>query len=271
MSTSPYPFPAYRERYLPAMTATQIRALPDKAWAPVIVTTGAIEQHGPHLPVAVDSFLGQVWVTRMLAKLPAGVSCYVAPPITNGKSNEHVGFPGTLMISKETLRAQLLAIARQVHAWGFRQIVILNTHGGNTSVLVYTMREIRAALGLRIGFLGAKVELDPPISALERAYGFHANEVESALLMANAPAYTHPERAVCWYPARLEDPGELRPEGAPATYSWASQDISPSGIMGDAPAATAGKGEQWTRQITEGWLVHLKEICDQGRSLASAS
>jgi creatinine amidohydrolase len=55
-------FPSYRERYLPAMTPRQIAALPDKAWAPVILTTGAIEQHGPHLPVAVDALMGQAWI-----------------------------------------------------------------------------------------------------------------------------------------------------------------------------------------------------------------
>jgi creatinine amidohydrolase len=83
-----------RAHYLPAMTKAQIDALPDKAWAPVIVTTGAIEQHGPHLPVAFDSLMGQVWLDRVLPLLPPSVSCYVAPPITIGKSNEHTGFPG---------------------------------------------------------------------------------------------------------------------------------------------------------------------------------
>ena len=129
-------FPSYRDRYLPAMTLRRIRALPDKAWAPVILATGAIEQHGPHLPVAVDALMGQVWLSLALARLPAGASCYVAPPITIGKSNEHTGFPGTLMISRDTLRSQILAVARQAQAWGFRSIAVINTHGGNVPVLV---------------------------------------------------------------------------------------------------------------------------------------
>src|SRR4051812_31120836 len=101
MNKSFPPFPAYRDRYLPAMTARQIAALPDRDWAPVIVGTGAIEQHGPHLPVAVDSFLGQVWLNRLLGNLPEGASAYATLPITIGKSNEHVGYPGTLSISKD--------------------------------------------------------------------------------------------------------------------------------------------------------------------------
>ncbi|HEY5078564.1 MAG TPA: creatininase family protein, partial [Opitutaceae bacterium] len=65
-------FPSYRSRYLPAMTLRSIHGLPDKAWAPVILATGAIEQHGPHLPVAVDALMGQVWLSLALSRLPAG-------------------------------------------------------------------------------------------------------------------------------------------------------------------------------------------------------
>ena len=162
-------FPSCRDRYLPAMTLRRIRALPDKPWAPVILATGAIEQHGPHLPLAVDALMGQVWLSLALARLPAGASCYVAPPITIGKSNEHTGFPGTLMISRETLRSQILAVARQSAAWGFRALAVINTHGGNVPVLVPTLREIRALYGLRAGILQASPVSDIP--AQEAAFG----------------------------------------------------------------------------------------------------
>jgi creatinine amidohydrolase len=101
------------------MTLAQIAALPAKDRTPVILATGAIEQHGPHLPVAVDAYMGQYFLSRICAALPPEVPALVAPPITVGKSNEHVGFPGTLSASKETLRLQVLALARQLHAWGF--------------------------------------------------------------------------------------------------------------------------------------------------------
>lgn len=255
--SAPTPFPRYRSRYLPALTPAQIASLPDKAWAPVVLATGAIEQHGPHLPVAVDSFLGQVWVTRAAERLPADVPFYVAPPITIGKSNEHVGFPGTLILSKDVLRLQVFAVAQQLKAWGFGVLVILNTHGGNTSVLTYTLREIRAQLGLRAGYLRPKIHFSE-ITPQEATYGFHANQWESAAMLALARAHTKPEWAVCHYPASINDPGELRPENAPATYSWASQDISPSGIMGDAPAATIEAGERWSNLAADGFAAEIK-------------
>jgi creatinine amidohydrolase len=254
----PFPFPSYRARYLPAFTRAQILALPNKAQIPVIVPTGAIEQHGPQLPVAVDSFLGQVWVSHLCAALPAEVPMLVAPPITVGKSNEHVGFPGTLYVSKETLRQQLLTLATQLHAWGFRSFFILNTHGGNSAVIHYTLREITHRLGLRTGMI--RHDYRPDISELEATYGFHANTVETALLYATAPQYTRPAAAPCHYPARLEDPGELRPEFAPATYAWASQDISPHGVMGDATAATLADGERWRDGMVDGLVRYVTSL-----------
>jgi creatinine amidohydrolase len=257
-------FPSYRERYLPAMTLRQITALPDKAWAPVILTTGAIEQHGPHLPVAVDALMGQVWISRTLAKLPQGASCYVAPPITVGKSNEHTGFPGTLMISRETLRQQILAVARQVHAWGFRSLAVINTHGGNVPVVVPTLREIRSALGMRAGMLQARPAAG--LSAQEATFGIHAGEVETSWILAAAGNLADPARAVCEYPARLDDPGEVRPVAAPAMVAWASRDISKSGVMGDATAATAEKGERWLEAGSADLAQAILEICRLGQS-----
>ncbi len=259
-------FPGYRDRYLPAMTLRRIRGLPDKSWAPVILATGAIEQHGPHLPVAVDALMGQAWLSLALARLPSGASCYVAPPITIGKSNEHTGFPGTLMISRDTLRSQILAVARQAQAWGFRSIAVINTHGGNVPVLVPTLREIRNVYGLRAGMLQSKPVSDIP--AEEAAFGIHAGEVETSWVMAAAPHLVDPSKAVCEYPARSDDPGEVRPVGAPALVAWASRDVSKSGIMGDATAASAEKGERWLLQGAASLAEAIAEVCRIGRESA---
>jgi creatinine amidohydrolase len=255
-------FPDYRDRYLPAMTPRRIRDLPDKEWAPVILATGAIEQHGPHLPLAVDALMGQVWLSLALSRLPSGASCYVAPPITIGKSNEHTGFPGTLMISRDTLRSQVLAVARQVHAWGFRSLAVINTHGGNVPVLVPTLREIRALHGLRAAILPSKPVHD--ISAQEATFGIHAGEVETSWIMAAAGRLADPSRAVCEYPARIDDPGEVRPVAAPALVAWASRDVSKSGVMGDAPAATAEKGERWLDMGATAYAEAIAEVCRIG-------
>jgi len=237
-------YPAHRERYLPAMTLDAIEAIPDKATTPVIIPTGAVEQHGRHLPVGVDSLMGQAWINYMLPHLPDDFPCFVGPAITIGKSNEHTGFPGTLIISKTTLRRQLWAIARQLHAWGFRVLALKNTHGGNIQVLLYTLREIQEELGMMAGVLGPRV--DWGISEQEGTYGFHAGEVETAWMLEVLDGERIDMRVAAHeFPARIEDPGELRPEAAPAIFSWATADLSESGVMGDATAATPEKGKAW--------------------------
>jgi creatinine amidohydrolase len=257
-------FPSYRSRYLPAMSLSQIKALPDKSWAPVILTTGAVEQHGPHLPVAVDALMGQAWLSLTIARLPAGASCYVAPPITIGKSNEHTGFPGTLMLTRDTLRSQILAVARQVHAWGFRSLAVINTHGGNVPVLVPTLREIRSLFGFRAAILQSKANHE--LSAQESTFGIHANEVETSWILAAAAQLVDMSKAVCEYPALISDPGEVRPVMAPALVAWTSRDVSRTGTMGDAPSASLEKGERWLDQGATAYAAAIAQICREGKA-----
>ncbi len=232
-----------RRRSLVAMSFAQIAALPDKARAVVVLTTGAIEQHGLHLPVAVDALMGQVWLGRALGRLPTDFPCYLAPPITIGRSVEHTGFPGTLSVSKETLRLQLLAIARQLNAWGFRRLAIHNTHGGNLAVLGYTLREIKAAFGLEACLL--QPAWDFGLSAQEPTFGFHAGGLETSWILAAAGDLVDMAEARCEWPAQIDHPGVLRPEASPARFTWITRDLSESGVMGDATAATRENGERW--------------------------
>jgi len=254
-----FPFPAYRSRYLPAMTQKQISALPDKAWAPMLIGTGAIEQHGPHLPVAVDALIGQAIIGMAIDRLPPDANCYVAPPITIGKSNEHTGYPGTLTISKGTLRALLLAGARQAHAWGFKSIGIINTHGGNIAVVGYTLREITEKYDLRAEVISSEVKND--VSARGQVYGYHAEEGETSYLLALAGRHVKMERATCEWAGDVGDPGELRAERAPGTFAWVTRDMSRFGVMGDATAGTLEKGRRWLPQSTQGLADAIAKVC----------
>lgn len=256
---TPVHFPlGYRGRYLPSLTRDELDAWPDKDRTLVILPTAAIEQHGHHLPVGVDAILGQAWLAQTLPKLASDARALVLPPITFGKSNEHAGFAGTVFISAKTLRRLLLATATQLRALGFRHLAVLNTHGGNSAVVVYTLREIQTTLGLRAGMINFPYK--PDVSPQEAEYGFHAGEWETALMLACAPDLVHMEKATCEYPARLDDPGELRPENAPAIFSWISSDISKSGVMGDATKATRAKGLHWFDLGTTALAKRISEL-----------
>lgn len=257
-------WPAYRTQYLPALTREELDSWADKARTLVILPTGAIEQHGYHLPVGVDSILGQAFLEATLPKLDASTRILVAPPITFGKSNEHERFPGTISLSAKTLRRLLLSLARQLHDLGFRFFAFLNTHGGNSATVVYTLREIQSLHDVRAGMLSSG--FSPPLSEIERRFGFHAGEWETSLMMAVAPGLVRRERAVCEYPARPDDPGELRPESAPAIASWISSDISRSGTMGDATAATAEKGRRWMEEWSSALAGQISELAQSART-----
>lgn len=251
-------WPTYRKRYLPAMALRQIEQMTDKENAFVVLPVGAIEQHGPHLPVAVDAMLGQVYLDHALPKIPEDAPVFIAPPIQIAKSNEHDGFPGSLILSRETLRQQMLSVGRQIHAWGFRRIGVLNTHGGNVSVVKSTLRELHLQLDIEVEILSFPYEADLP--ERERAYGIHANEVETSLMLAATPEMVDASASpTCWI-GSLDDPKQLRSEFAPATYAWKSLDISPSGVMGDAKAGTAEKGALWIERAAHALAARLIEV-----------
>ena len=94
-------------RFFAYLTTEDIAAMPGKAEAVVLQPVAAIEQHGPHLPVAVDTAIVMGVLGHALARLQAGVPCWCLPPICYGKSNEHVRFPGTVTVGASTLAALL--------------------------------------------------------------------------------------------------------------------------------------------------------------------
>lgn len=241
-------WPPFRARYLPAMSLRQIQELPNKSGAYVILSTGAIEQHGPHLPVGVDALLGQIFLTHSLSLLPKEAPVYVAPPIQIAKSDEHTGFPGTLIISRESLRRQVISIADQLAEWGFFRLGIINTHGGNLTVLKSVIREVNLCAKLNIELI--KFDTQSPMhSPSETAFGIHAGEFESSIIYAATPSLVKPEHATCEWIGNLESNRQLRAEFSPATYAWKTLDLSESGVMGDARKASVEKGQRWIAEV----------------------
>jgi creatinine amidohydrolase len=82
----------------------------------------------------------------------------------------------------------------------------------------------------------------------ERAYGFHAGEIETAFLLHGTPELVDRNKFTTNYIARIDDPGVLKPEGSAANFSWLTMDIAPSGVLGDPAPATAENGERWVNE-----------------------
>jgi creatinine amidohydrolase len=109
-------------------------------------------------------------------------------------------------------------------------------------------RDLRVEFGLRtftlFGMGGATIE---GLSPQEKTYGFHAGEVETALLLHGTPELVQTAEYTANYIARVEQPEVLKPEGSAANFAWMTSDIAPSGVLGDPTSATAEKGEEWAR------------------------
>jgi creatinine amidohydrolase len=227
------------------LTWKQVDALPREQTL-LVLPTAAIEQHGHHLPLATDTLINNLLLGKALAQIPKELPIYALPPVCYGKSNEHVGFPGTLSVSAQTFMAVVRDLGASVAAAGFKKLVLYNTHGGNTSLVDVLARDLRAEFGLRtfslFGSAGAAVE---GLSRQEKTYGFHAGEVETSLLLHGTPELVHPEEYTANYIARVEDTELLKPEGSSANFAWLTKDIAPSGVLGDPTQATAENGERW--------------------------
>jgi creatinine amidohydrolase len=238
----------------------QVEALPRETTL-LVLPTAAIEQHGHHLPLATDTLINNLLLGKALSKLPADLPVYALPPVHYGKSNEHIGFPGTLSVSSSTFMAVLRDLGSSLSKVGFRKLVLYNTHGGNTSLVDVMARNLRAEFGLRTfamhGSAGLVFEgLDPQ----ERAYGFHAGEVETSYLLASVPELVDRSAYTSNYIADVSKPAMLLPENAPATFAWLTRDIAPSGVMGDPRPASAEKGARWLEQATSRVAAALEEM-----------
>jgi creatinine amidohydrolase len=229
----------------------QVEALP-KDRTMLVLPTAAIEQHGHHLPLATDTLIGNLLLGRALQLLPADAHVYALESVCYGKSNEHLGFPGTMTLSASTYMAVLRDIGASVKAAGIKKLVLYNTHGGNTSLNDVMARDLRAEFGLRTfhmsGGAGARLE---GVNPQEAKYGFHAGEVETAWLLAAIPELVDTSTYTSNYIARVEDASVLSPEQGAVNFAWLTRDIAPSGVLGDPTPATAENGERWIAACAE--------------------
>jgi creatinine amidohydrolase len=177
----------------------------------LLVPLGALEQHGPHLPLDTDARIAAA--VAALATADDG-ALLVAPPLAYGASGEHEGFPGTLSIGHEALRAVLVELGRSALRWATR-LVFVNGHGGNLPTVPDAVAQLRRE--------GRDVAWWPCAPAGGDA---HAGRTETALLLALAPAAVRAEAA---------EPGATVPlaELLPALRAGGVAAVSPNGVLGE--------------------------------------
>jgi creatinine amidohydrolase len=226
-----------------------------------ILPTAAIEQHGPHLPVGTDSMIAEGMLARLRALCPGDLDIRILPVQAVGKSNEHLWAAGTLTLSAATALAVWLEIGLSVARAGVRKIVLVNSHGGNLDLVSILARDLRVQGGMlavkcQWSAFGHPEGMFPPE---ELQYGIHGGDLETSLMLAFRPETVDMDSARAFRSSAEDTP--IPPTGA-ISYGWIASDLSADGVVGDATAATAEKGEATAAHQVDGMVALLRRVRD---------
>jgi creatinine amidohydrolase len=258
--TSPYP----TSRYLPDYSSHAIAQLLQTD-SVVIQPLGAIEAHGPHLPLSTDYELADAFGRAAVAKYGNELDLWLLPTLAFTKSNEHAWAPGTFWLSANTMLSVLHDLARSLTLTKARTLVFVNAHGGNSALLQVALRDLRLAYGLRTFLLHPWMATD---GGNELGMSIHAGHDETSLMLHVKPELVDLSRATRRVPEHLAGNQHVRFGGSVA-FGWLSNDFDqaddvvdglPIGVIGDPTGATAEHGKACFTAIIETMGAQLREV-----------
>lgn len=234
------------------LTTADFAAL-DTGRAIAVLPVAATEQHGPHLPLSVDTDIVNGVIAAALPQLAPGLPVLFLPTQAVGFSPEHTRFAGTLTLKAETLMRVWTEIGECVAASGVNKLVLFNAHGGQVGALDLVARDLRARLGLlvysvnwfNLPLLDAQGrDVNAMFSAEEHRFGVHAGEIETAMMLALKPERVRMDQAGYFRSASQARAADfpILGNGKSAKLGWQMQDYNAEGAVGNASAATAEKG-----------------------------
>ncbi len=162
----------------------------------VALPVSSLEQHALHLPTGTDRMIGEGVIRETAARTKK--TLIMLPPLCYGFSDHHLNFDGTVSISQSTLIAVLKDIAFSIERRGWKQLIVFNSHGGNSPALKVAINEIGAASSLEVTLIEYWDFLKPYIAEMRKSEmgGIgHAGELETSLMMALCPHLVHMQEA----------------------------------------------------------------------------
>ena len=245
------------------MTWQDIAGAETGRWIAVL-PLAAVEQHGPHLPLGVDSYIAEAYLARAAKILPDDLPVTFLPVQRVGISAEHLAYPGTLTLSAATAIAAWTELGDSLARAGVRKLVLVTSHGGNVAAMEIVARDLRARLGMlavtvgwhRFGYP------DGAFGGEEKKHGIHGGDIETSLMLAAMPGAVRMNQAANAAPATIAMAREFKWLGAyrPAGFAWMTQDLNATGAIGDATLATPEKGDAALTQGAQGFVELLREV-----------
>jgi creatinine amidohydrolase len=229
-----------------------------------VLPVAATEQHGPHLPLSVDTVIVESVIQAAIPQVAKGLSVLILPTQVIGKSNEHAAFRGTLSFSSETIMRVWTEIGDAVAAAGIKKLLLFNSHGGQVSVMDLVARDLRekhAMIVVSSSWYNLPVDMTA-FSAHEMRFGIHAGEVETSILLAAAPHLVNMKFAEDFKSTSEERSKKyaILGNGRSAKFAWQTQDLNESGAVGNAKAATPVKGRRLIQEAGAKLAELLGEI-----------
>lgn len=226
-----------------------------------LLPVGAIEQHGPHLPLDTDAF-DAAYLAKRVAEACSEPRPFLLPLIPYGVSHEHDDFKGTISIGNQALSAFVYDVGMAVARNGIRKLVILNGHGGNGPALNYAAQMINRDAQIFVCVDTGETSDVDIYGLIETPNDIHAGEVETSTSLALRPERVRMERAFSFVPEFSNRYLNYTSKRGISWYSYTRR-ISETGVLGDPSKATAEKG----RKIWEIMIAHLVALVEDLKSL----
>src|ERR1700728_5140173 len=195
------------------MTGRELAGAGDETsrWIAVL-PLAAVEQHGPHLPLGVDTYIAEAYLARVQKLLPGDLPATFLPVQRIGVSAEHLSFPGTLTLSPATAIAAWTEIGDSLARAGLRKLVLVTSHGGNVAAMELVARDLRARFGMLAVTVGWHRFGYPPetFSSEEARHGIHGGDIETSLMLAARPDTVRTNKAARAAPASLDMAREFK-------------------------------------------------------------
>jgi creatinine amidohydrolase len=238
----------------------------DASSAVAVLPLGATEQHGPHLPLSVDTDLVNAMVEAALLHLQPADQVLVLPTQSVGLSSEHMAYDGTLSHSPSAVIEQWCSLGESVARVGVKKLLMFNAHGGHVGLMDVVARELRGHVGLTV-FSSNWYQLPlgeamHAFDAHEQRFGVHGGDMETSLMLAIAPHKVRMTEAQAFGSAAEQraQAFELLGDGKSAKLGWHMQDYNPHGAAGNAAAATADKGQALLQAVGMQLAKLIQEI-----------